>query len=341
MVKIASPAFNGGAKDELLAVDVYAPIDGATKNALTSQLSSFGSSMSESLGGVLATVKNVGSKILGKNVNLDQAKDRIMRAMGGSRNDILNLATGIQNGVFSELTGADPATNYVRKASEMANSIMLIGTQGKQMMDRGGFNQISALMGFASQLTGNPIFKALDLGAETAMLKGVLGEVSKWGIPSLVDDIIKSSVEKTGSNRSAYHAVSRTSGQIAMTANIGTIQQLITSVGVSSLTQGTPNFAQLFLGRYDFAVGTTEADYPARLAELVTVMNQLKPDWFYVMRGGEQVINYAIITSASADAKTLFRSDPLYLQAILTAPFYRSTGSTALMKRMYPQVALF
>lgn len=341
MVKLAVPAFNGGAKDELLAVDVYAPIDGETKNALTSKLSAFGTSMSESLGGVTDTIKNIGKKVLGPNPNLDQAKDRIMRAMGGSRNDILSLATGIQNGIFSELTGADPSTNYVRKASDMANNIILIGTQGKQLMDRGGFNQTSAIMNFASQLTGNPIFKALDLGAETAMLKGVLGEVTKWGIPSLVDDIIKASVDKTGNNRSAYHAVSRTSGQIAMTANIGTIRQLITSLGVAALTQGTPNFAQLFLGRYDFAAGTTEADYPARLAELVALMNQLKPDWFYVLRNGEQIVNYAIITSASDDAKKLFRSDPLYLQAIMTAPFYRNMGSTALMKRMYPQVALF
>lgn len=341
MVKLATPAFNGGAKDDLIAVDIYAPIDGETKNALTSRMSSFGSSMSESLGGVVDTVKTIGKKVLGPNPNLDQAKDRIMRAMGGSRSDILNLATGLQNGIFSELTGTDPSTNYVRKASDIANNVILITTQGKQLMDRGGFNQTSAIMNFASQLTGNSIFKALDLGAETAMLKGVLGEVSKWGIPSLVDDIIKSSVDKTGDNRSAYHAVSRTSGQIAMTADIGTIRQLITSLGVSALTAGTPNFAQLFLGRYDFAAGTTAADYPARLTELVDTMNSLKADWFYVMRRGEQIINYSLLNGASDDAKKLFMSNPVYQQAVMTAPFYRTTGSTALMKKMYPNVALF
>jgi hypothetical protein len=341
MVKLATPAFNGSPTDKLAAVDVYGAVDPATKNALTSQVSSFGSSLSETLGGVYNKVASIGTKLLGdKSINLDQAKDRIQRAMGGSRNDILALATSAQGAIVSELTGLDPSTNYVRKASELANSVVLITTQGKQLLNRQGYNQAGALMNFVGQLTGNPVFKALDLGAETAMLKGVLTEVSKWGIPSLVDDLIRENTARTGSSKGSYHAVSRASGTIAMTADISVIKQLIASVGVTALTAGTPNFAQLFLSRYDFKVGTTADQYPALLAELVGVMNSLKPDWFYVIRNGERIVNLAVITTASENAKTLFLSNDEYAGPSMYAPQYKPSTTLSLIKGLYPKIGI-
>lgn len=335
MGKLASPSFDTGPSDQVALVDVYNTVDSDTRNNLTSLVSSFGQGLENILGSSKSTLSKLGSQLKNNPIDLAEAKNRVNRALGGSRSEIQYLAESVQNSIFGELTGTDPGTNYVRKASQIADQIRIMTGQGEYLMRDGNFNNVSAVLRFVSDITGSNVFKALDMGAMGALVTGAISTMSAWGIPELVTELLRDQPQQF-----RYYTVRRSATQIAASGDIDTIEALIESAGAQALTAEVPDFAQQLLSRYVFKTGTTPSDYPARLAQLVKVLTALKYDWFTTMRGSEPVWNLVVIASASPDAKTLLMTNETYKPAMMIAGNYRTQPMLNVAKTMYPYLPL-
>lgn len=345
MVSIARPVFDAGPSDKVQTVDVYNTLDSETRNALTSKLSTFGQGLTDIYGKSTQAIRGIGDRVGNGSIDLAEAKDRISKALGGSRSDINYLAEGLQNVIFEDVTGIDSGTNYVRDANGLLNQVKVITSKGARVFASGDRAQANALIGFITDLTGMSIFKTFDLGAEAALVKGILHEVSAWGVPDLLDDILSNIDEST-----ARAAVQRSGSTLASRSDIDAIELMLNKYGPEVLTAEAPNFATIVLSSYRFKAGVTVADYPAKLTQLVGVMNRLQPNWFWHQRvhineetkqpTTEEVANLAVLAYASDDATALLSSDDTYLKYVITAPFYPIKSSRTLLKSMYPYIAI-
>ncbi|MNM17739.1 hypothetical protein D3C81_280210 [compost metagenome] len=352
MAAIALPSFLGSPEDATKVVDAY----GETSSELRTQLSSKITSFSSGLGGVfdktVSITKGIGEKLRTNTIDLPSAVRRVQGALKGSRSDILKIAGSTEKLIMGELTGSDKNTNYVKTATDVARGLELMTSDGRQVIDsfkNGGYNQVSAMVGFMSDLTENPSLKLFDMGAEAAILRGVVEEVSAWGVPSLVDNVMKDqpdmtkyAVIKRSAERISYSSsldVLLAYANVSSNTNIGTeANPHYANIGAAALNANTPDFATKVLSNFTFVQGVTVGDYPAQLAKLVDLMNKLKPDWYWTQRNGQAVWNLGTLGSASENAVTLFLSSPVYRDAILTAPFYSPARVEELVNDMYPLV---
>lgn len=344
MATLARPVFETGPKDPVDIIDVYDEVDPEVRNNLTSKLSSFGSSLENIFGAGVRSLRGLGEGISSGRIDVDTAVDRINGALSGSRGDLVSLSTDIQNSIYSELTGQEPGTNYVKKATDLYDTVQVAVGQGKHAFNTRDIGSVKANLSFISDLTGNPIFETLDLGAEAALVKGILGEVSQWNIVELIDVVLKDYDDDF-----RHSVVSRASSDIVNTSNIDTLEYYVDKGLVNSLTNEVPDFAEHFIANYTFPQPTTPGDYPARLLQLTKVLTELKPNWFKSQRGtvnvdGEdlprEVINLSILNKVSEHAMLLFESDDMYRTAVLCAGNFPKVDLIHLVKQNYPLVGI-
>lgn len=335
MGKLASPSFDTGPSDKVTMVDVYNTVDSTTRNNLTSLISSFGQGLEDILGASKSALGKLKNEITDGGINLDQAKDRVARALTGSRGDIQYLAEKVQNSIFTELTGTAPGTNYVRKASQIADQVKILTGQGERLMYNDNYTNVNSVLRFVSDITGSQVFKALDMGATGALVTGAISTMAAWGIPELMTDLLRDQ-----SKEFRYYTVKRSAAQVAAMGDIDSIEALIDSAGAEALTAEVPNFAEQLISRYVFKPGVKPDQYPAKLAQLVKVLTALKYDWFWTTRGAQQVWNLTVIAPASPDARKLLMTNSTYKPAVMIAGKYNVQSMRTVAKQMYPYLPL-
>jgi hypothetical protein len=346
MVAIARPVFETGPKDNVTMVDAYNATSSEVRNELTSKLSSFGTSLSETFGAAGRAISNIGNRISNGELNVDDAAKRIKNALGGSRSDIAYLATGVQNSIFGELTGKVPGTDYVKGATDLYDQVQVVTGQADYVF-QGDRTQVSSVLGFISDLTGKSIFKSLDLGAEAALIGGLIGTVASWGVPALLDSLLEGKDDQF-----KYSVYSRNSESL-VTSNITMLEHYIDQGMAGALTSQTPDFGKNYLTTYSMPPGSTPDDYPALHTQLVKVMTALDPTWISTPRGTtlstqgqvtvgtpKMVTNLAVVARASQDAKTILTSDASTRTAVLAAQNFSTQDLVQIAKQMYPLIAL-
>jgi hypothetical protein len=348
MVSIARPVFETGPKDKVAMVDAYNAVTPEVRNDLTSKLTSFGSTLSETFGAAGRAFNSLGSRIQKGEINVDDAAKRIKSALGGSRSDIASLASGVQNGIYSELTGTVPGTNYVKGATDLFDNVQVVTGQGTYLVNSDR-KSVQSVLSFVSDLTGNSIFKTLDLGAEAALIGGLLGTVSSWGVPALMDSLMEGKDDQF-----KYSVYSRNSDQLISTSNIGMMEYYVDQGMASALTNRTPDYGPSYLAQYTFPVGTTPDKYPELHAQLVKVMDALDPHWFTTYRGTtasvgpdgqtvqtpKPVTNLANLNRVSGDALILLSSVASTRTAVLAAQNFPSKDLVQIAKDMYPMIGI-
>jgi len=346
MVAIASPVFKSGPQDNISMVDAYNKASSEVRNELTSHLSSFGAQLTESFGFASRAISTLGMRISKGELNIEDAAERIRGALKGSRSDLANLSSGLQNAIYSGLTGVVPGTDFVKGAVDLYDQVQLVSGNGSYSI-RGDRTQVSSVLGFISDLTGKSVFRALDLGAEAALIGGLIGTVSSWGVPALVDSLME------GKDDQFKHSVYSRNAANLTTSNITMLEYYVDQGMANALTSQTPDFGSSYLSRYTMPSGATPDTYPVLHKQLVKVMDALDPQWLYTARGSkitvqngqnvstpQMVINLASLNRVSSEAKQVLMSDETTRTAVLAAGNFPSQDLIQIAKNMYPLIAI-
>jgi len=367
MLPFAPPSFIGLPTDEVKKVDPYGVVNPEVQTAIASKLTAFELGFDKLVSNSLDMVKGIGSKLRTNGISIPEARDRIKDALGGSRQGISYLAEGLENMMIGDMTGKDPGTGYVRTANDMIDGVQMVINGKNAVFNQGNFPNVAAITDFIGDLTGNNLLSVFDLGAEAALVKGILSEVTAWGVPQIVDETFGAKWNETDKrydykydDEFRFSVVKRVSEDLSPTTSLATIEQLMIHGGPTALVAMNPAFPEQLLEQYLFPLGIVPSGDPQRpdlrtyaqeLEQLVKILNQLKPDWFQLQRmvynpGGnpvykpELVWNLRFISRASEDAKKLLMSEDKYIAPLLTAPFYDVYNGKQVLKNMYPYIVL-
>lgn len=363
MLSLATPTFSGLPNSATKIVDAYDKVDTKLQNELASKISAFDSDIGNVISGATKMVKDIGEALKKSGMDLYTATQRVREALGGSKSAIMDIGEGLERQIFGDLTGVDEGTGFVRRANNMVDSVLYVKDGVQRIIQSGNFKNVSAVMSFVSDLTGTPLTKVFDLGAEAALIKGVITEVSNWGVPELVDEVFgakwnedKKSYDYEYDDMFRFSVTKRASESLSPTTSLAVIDQLMIHAGDAALVADNPAFPDQLLSGYRFPEGIkaggpypeeqTYTNYYDENIKLVSILDRLKPDWFYKTRqvyvGGkvpyrtDKVWNLEYISNLSEDAKTLLMTTDEHRAAALTAPFYRVESGITMIKNMYP-----
>lgn len=379
MLTLTEPTFSGLPTSIVKSIDVYTKVTPDLENRLASKVSAFDTDLDSIIAGATKMVKGIGTALSDRGMDLNTAKSRIQDALKGSRSAITDISEMLERSIMSELTGTDEATGYVRGASAMVDSVKLVYDGVVRTFINGDYKNVSGVVGFLSDLTGNSLVKTFDLGAQAALVKGIIGEISDWGIPQLVDDALGATWNQR-ENRYDYEyddqfrfsVTKRASDSLSPTTSLEVIERLMLHGGTKALIAENPSFPDQLLNGYVLPEGCVAGGpYPVMIPDpnnvegppipdpsgvqiksnyydqghrLIKILNELKPEWFYVNQNvfngtewkTDTVWNLQYLAGASEPAKQVLVTDPDLFTAIVVAPFYRVESGLMLLKQMYP-----
>jgi hypothetical protein len=319
MLPLTLPTFTGLPTDKIAEVDVYTDANPELKNKLASKISAFDTDLGGIIGSATKMVKGIGNQLKASGIDLPAAQQRIKDALGGSRAAISDLAEGVERSIFGDLTGIDEGTGYVRGANTMIDSVKMVYDGATRTFKDGNFKNVSGIVDFIGDLSGNRLIGVFDLGAQAALVKGILGEVSDWGIPQLVDETFgakwnaeKNTYDYNYDDEFRFSVTKRASDSISPSTSLAVIDRLMEHGGDAALVADNPLFPQTLLAGYVFPEGIhpggpypvmipdpnnptgpaipdpsgaqTVPNYVDEARKLVSIMNRLMSGWFEVDR---------------------------------------------------------
>lgn len=320
MLNITLPTFSGLPKAKAKVIDVYDNLSTSVQNNLPSKISAFDTDLDSIISGSLGAVKKVGSAIRNNGLDLPSAMRRVQDALGGSRSAISSISEMLEREILGDMTGTDAGTGYVRGASQMIDSVKMVFDGYTRTFGQNGYSNVTGVVDFIRELSGNQLIEVFDLGAQAALMTGVLSEISAWGLPELIDTTIGAKwndqygrYDYEYNDEFRFSVVKRASDLISPTTSLDVIEKLIIHGGAKALIAENPSFPLQLLNGYilpegcvaggpypvmikdpDDPSGNTEIPDPsgAQLKSnyfdqgrrLKNILNTLKPDWFYVER---------------------------------------------------------
>lgn len=327
--RLKRPVFDGGPNDDLVVADAYTSISNDVKNNFTSTYSAFSQSLSDTISSQRSGLSSLYADVRSGSMGLKTGLERVRDTLRGARGAINDLSADFHARMETIMQG-DPMATYRMVKANIDGVYQTIRTAD--------LKSVSGITALVNDLAGENLLSHLDLGAEVALLTGILEEIDRWEIPEFVDEVM-TVFGKDKDSSVVFLATANSANQLSLTGDIDNIEMLLKHTDAAALTRDVPDFAQRLLMRYVFKPGEGPEDYPHRLEQLVRVMEQLQPNWLYLPRGDHQEYNLAILQRASPDAVTLFCTSDTYRLPALTAPQYPTATSNALLRGMYPLVA--
>lgn len=374
MLQLAIPTFTGVPTDSVKQIDVLADPGDGLQNSLVSKISAFDTNLDGIIAGSLKAVKGIGDAFLNNGMDLPTARDRIKEALGGSRYAISEISEMLERGITGDMTGIDEGTGYVRGANTMIDSVKLVMDGVTRTFTQDGYKNVSGVMGFIRDLTGNQLIQTFDLGAEAALIRGVITEVSRWGVAELIDETMgakwnkdKDIWEYSYSDEFRFSVTKRASDSISPSTNLDVIWALITHGGDKALVAENPSFPTQLLAGYVLPEGCVQGGpYPVVDTDpygkqlqpnynhqgywLLKILNILKPNWFYTERkyatgttpafATDTVWNLEYLQTASEPARAVLQTNSDLRDGMLAAQFYRIESGVTMLKNMYPYIVL-
>lgn len=239
-------------------------------------------------------------------LNKADALLRVGSVLGGSAGPLTNMSVAARDKIFDTLgIGAD-------RKGEILSAVGDVVTLSRSN-DVTGANSLARMM---KSVTGSKgIAQLFDLQAEAAVLGGLMGEAIRLGVPSAVDDLMKSA--KTVDIR--YAMASDNLYLAVASSDINTMTTLVTTLGPETVRAKYPSFVPDFLKGYRFPLKTTMADYPTIMAQLLALFVAVDPRWDLDLVGKEWWPSISPFVEISADAQTLFKSTPTHRNQVMLA----------------------
>lgn len=338
MSKPADTTFNGGPSDRLAAVDVYEEKETLRKNNHKSEDGGFTAALDNALGKTKEYGSDVKRRTKEKDLDPKESAETVKRALSGSKPAMDKVGTDVSDIILGDISkgsnlnvpGGDG--NYyktfkvIKKNNEDAatelNDVDVESAQG--------------VFDLVSDVIGTPMTKGEDMGVHASVLHGAMEKMTEWGVPELIDETL----EKIADKKLRREVARRSALKLARSGNIDMVESAIKHAGADALVAMHPRIPQIVLQTYKFKSGTTPADYPRLLNQLVWVMDRLQPNWLWTQRAGKDVWNLATMYRISDDARALFCSNPDYRTPALISEHYPRKAVNAVIRQMYPRASI-
>lgn len=296
--------------------DVLAGIKDTTINALRST-----PAMAEQLAALVAQAKT-------GQVSPDMIKQRLTSMVAG-RGGLLDNMTGGLTRAITKGIGMSPA---------LANQVLITVRAGVDGVVS-GVNRVKDLYStqnvinlMQTVLNDRGLVQATDLGAEAALLSGVLGEAVKLGIPQSVELMM----QRASTEEVRRLIASQNIGAALYSGNLDTLESILSHVSHATLKASYPSWARDFLNHYTLQPTDKANDYPTIKDRMITLFVQVDPHWDSVLRNGAWMPSVASFVTASEDAKKVFLSSAPYRTAIVIASVYKPKDIKSWIKSNYP-----
>lgn len=333
--RTADTIFSGKGTDEVLAADVYQVKDKSTLNKIydsikgkAAEAAEYAKSNPYEVSNVLRTASDLKSGVITK----EQALDRI--GYGLNSGTLLKLASkaGPTLEKIATKIGVHPELIGQFKYS--------FGESVRYIESGDGYDSYGSQSHFeiARELLGNPeLMRAVDLESEAATLSGLFDDAVRYGFYDLFEYV----KQQNQYDRVSFSvAVMSASSMAVFGGDIAAVEEILKHISVEEFLGENPDAIKSILSTYRLSYKTTPDQYPAKLAQLTGVLTRLNAHWYETTLHGTWVIDYDVMSTISADAKTLFLTDDVLRPLVLVAPFYRAQSPITLGAQMYPNSAI-
>lgn len=281
-------------------------------------------------------------KIRNPQISDTQALQSLERSIGTRLVTLYGAATGSNvpttkalTAFKNDLTGRDPT-----KLLDSAGRVVDVWDRA----DPGKVASLSQAIQSITRTVGNT--GLIDTKGKYAAALGLLDMAISLGVPQLIDDIIQYVKVNKESKRLLIESVRG----VIVRSDLNTLNKILDLVGSEGVLQRVPDAVSLLLTFYRFQWGTKPEHYPARRAELLTVLARIRTDWSSANRGITAVSDLGATNYMSGAAKTLLTLiqpgttdanyfDQPYLLEATMAGAYPSQDLQRLSNKLYPELA--
>lgn len=353
---LARTSFESGVDESLATPDVYgggAPTDplGAIRDSINSGTSIQGMSL-ESLGGDGGMLGGLG-KILSSDMKTfteqfgkyEKGISVVTNVLNGDKSLIENLKTNMVSDLLSSAGFGTTATKAATSLINGENPMDVVGNLAranpdlKLIMDgvetvvaAKDVDSIEDLLAVAGKISGmDGLGKLLNIGPQLGIIKGLVDKANFLGIPELakaLTNTIKNPKDKKKVELGASLGA-------AQGANLTMLDDIIARHGAAAVSGMYPLIVGQILSSYRYPNETKYATL-SEANKLVSLCDQIEPDWMHEKRYGRECISTRYLVNVSKDAKELLYMLDETREAAMVGGKYPATSIMGLAQRQYP-----
>ena len=329
--KIAPSFLETGPRDVTLVTDPFGVSDNnILNNVVDGALNLFQNAIdnlrqSPELLTDLATMTQAGEKNWA--VDKDKMVQRVTGCMGGSPSFTTSFTPAVRDNV---LNGAGIPDDIYDKIVTIVNDEVTEVNAGDVVLAR----QIYAM---CNQIARHKdASKFFDIGAESALMAGVMREAIALGMFDAVELLI----ENAAHDEVAYNALYANMRVAVEYSDLDTINLMVERLGPAVFLARIPDAVQVLLQNYELPIGTVDSNYDAEWISLQACLDKLNPGWGRVRRGEDLIIDLAFYSALSGDARKLMLRDPAHQTATLVGSQYGPRDLIQELRQQYPLLPL-
>lgn len=327
--RLSNTVFQTNGRDTMVVQDAYRISNDAPKNTVFDSLKGVYSDGIQGLKTNTSSVKELTNLILSAKRGTVDKMDMFERALGAMGSSLPSLLGSIGGALKNQL--ASVAGTLIGPDAEK-NVNILYGNLDK-IIKVAGVNDIEGLADVLGELTGNSdLMRVINIEAEAAILGGLAQQLMRYGIPELIDDVMAQSASDEAIKK-AYQFVSTDS---IVGTDLDTINRVLDKIGLAAYLEVNPDPIKNILSMFYFGTDDTIDKWPAKRALLISTLNRINPHWQEYNRNGTYVKDLNVFTTASTDAKTLFRMADPEAMLSMVAPSFLSSNCGSVLKALYP-----
>lgn len=180
---------------------------------------------------------------------------------------------------------------------------------------------------------GNPLYKALDIESQMAVVDMVIKKALELGIPQAIDKII----DHIEDEKQRDEMILRNLRSAILYSDLETVDWAIDQVGAAGVFARVPDAITLIITFYRFKPETRTNQYTSLLNQLINLLVRLDANWDKFNRDGTLIRNLEPFSYMSEDAKVIFATNNTYRDLTLFAQEYPSRGLVAMAQQLYPK----
>lgn len=342
--KVANPVLVTGPTDEVLAVDGRGKSAKETLAKSASAPNTLSETPQDSAAVQISTAlvqKQLLKKITNPKISDDKAQQRLESSMSTRLVDMFGDDSNASNNVVQryqkDLTGRrldgirgdkDQLVKMYRK-TDPTSAKSLANAVSKLTGDKGTLGWLDTKSGFSTGL--ELLNKAIDMG-----------------IPDLIDDMM----EYLENNREAKRRLIDSVRSVIIRGDLDTLEKIFGYIGASGILQRVPEAIMLLLASYRIPPRTETTEYQGIRTKLLSLLNQIDPNWATTPRNNVEVSDLAATNYASRDVRKLLMlpqpgttdanimEQPHFIEAMLAGQ-YRNQSLEELTAKMYPELKIW